>query len=66
MMRDVPTANPALRVVLMSATVNADQFCAPTTSSSRLPLEDAIEVSGYVARGKRFRPPTCHAFCAQR
>ena len=91
-LRDALAANPALRVVLMSATVNADQFRAyfeqPPAAPAPAPdadvadvterrprpaapravgmlsipgrtfpiddfsLEDAIEVSGYVARGK--------------
>ena len=75
--RDALAANPNLKVVLMSATVNADRFVdyftvstatGGETRGSRKPgklsipgrtfpiddffLEDAIEATGYVARGK--------------
>ena len=60
-------SNPTLRVVLMSATVDAERFAGyfggpKATSTLMIPgrtfpiddffLEDAIERSGYVARGK--------------
>ena len=63
-LRDALAANPNLRVVLMSATLNAAGFAAYFGGAAMLHipgrtfpiddyfLEDAIEATGYVARGK--------------
>ena len=67
-LRDALIANPSLKVVLMSATLNAGLFAGyfgPGTATLHIPgrtfpivdysLEDALELTGYTPKGKMWR-----------